>query len=98
MSLVNTPLFVGFPGFVAKWWMADDEHGFYRGVYQWDGARRAEQYARSLWRVLALVSVPGSIRYHVLPGERRDALARHPDSVADSAETPDAAWWQITQT
>jgi hypothetical protein len=29
--------------------------------YEWDGARPAEAYARALWRVLALVSVRGSI-------------------------------------
>src|SRR5687767_7130336 len=66
-SLLNTPLFVGFPGFVSKLWLAHDERGAYRGVYQWDGPDRAERYARALWRVLALVSVPGSIAYRVVP-------------------------------
>jgi hypothetical protein len=73
-SLLNTPLFVGFPGFVSKLWLANDERGRYRGLYEWDGPRRAEAYARALWRVLALVSVPGSIHYVVLPGLRRDDL------------------------
>jgi hypothetical protein len=41
-SLLNTPLFVGFPGFVAKWWLTADEHGVYRGLYEWDGPERAE--------------------------------------------------------
>ncbi|WP_152648792.1 hypothetical protein [Streptacidiphilus anmyonensis] len=41
-SLLNTPLFVGFPGFRSKLWLAADEHGRYRGVYEWDGAERAE--------------------------------------------------------
>ena len=66
-SLLNTPLFAGFPGFVSKLWLAADERGRYRGLYQWDGAGRADHYARALWRVLALVSVPGSIHYIVLP-------------------------------
>src|SRR5687767_6606424 len=66
-SLLNTPLFVGFPGFVSKLWLAHDERGRYRGVYDWDGPERAEAYARALWRVLALVSVPGSIAYRVVP-------------------------------
>jgi hypothetical protein len=26
-SLLNTPLFVGFPGFVSKLWLAHDERG-----------------------------------------------------------------------
>jgi hypothetical protein len=92
-SLLNTPLFVGFPGFVSKLWMANDEHGVYRGLYQWDGAQQAEHYARALWRVLALVSVPGSIRYHVLPGLMRDDLLRDPLlTPADEA----GAWWRLT--
>ena len=55
-SLLNTPLFVGFPGFVSKLWLAHDGHGVYRGLYEWDGPQRAESYARALWWVLALVS------------------------------------------
>ena len=73
-SLLNTPLFAGFPGLVSKLWLANDELGRYRGIYEWDGPQRAEAYARALWRVLALVSVPGSIHYLVLPGLHRDDL------------------------
>lgn len=93
-SLLNTPLFVGFPGFRTKLWLAHDERNVYRGVYQWDGAELAERYARSLWRVLALGSVPGSIHYIVLPGLRRDDVLDHPH-VLDGA-VPDAAasWWR----
>ncbi|HSU35725.1 MAG TPA: hypothetical protein VLJ88_08695 [Propionibacteriaceae bacterium] len=77
-SRFNTPLFVGFPGFVSKLWLANDSNGIYRGVYQWDGPDLAENYARALWRVLALVSVAGSIQYQVLPGLRRDDVLRQP--------------------
>lgn len=70
-SLLNTPLFVGFPGFGTKLWLAHDEHGAYRGLYEWDGAALAESYARALWRVLELVSEAGSIHYTILPGLRR---------------------------
>jgi hypothetical protein len=91
-SLLNTPLFVGFPGFVSKLWLAADEHGRYRGLYEWDGPRRAEAYARALWRVLALVSVPGSIHYIVLPGLRRDEALERPQAVAGT--TGAAAWWR----
>ncbi len=88
-SLLNTPLFVGFPGFVSKLWLANDERGRYRGLYEWDGPLRADHYARALWRVLALVSVPGSIHYMVLPGLRRDELLARPQDL-----TGGAAWWR----
>ena len=91
-SLLNTPLFVGFPGFVSKLWLANDERGRYRGVYQWDGPQRADHYARALWRVLALVSVPGSIHYTVLPGLHRDEILAMPQVLARSAAGR-AAWW-----
>jgi hypothetical protein len=93
-SIVNTPLFVGFPGFVAKWWVAADELDRYRGVYQWDGAQLAERYAQALWRLLALVSVPGSIRYHVLAGSWREEVAREATSRVGPAD--DRSWWRIT--
>lgn len=93
-SLLNTPLFVGFPGFVSKLWLANDEDGVYRGLYQWDGAQQAEHYARALWRVLALVSVSGSIHYRVLPGLWRDDLLRDP-GVTPADETD--AWWCLSK-
>jgi hypothetical protein len=94
-SLLNTPLFVGFPGFVSKLWLAHDQRDAYRGLYEWDGAGSAEQYARSLWRVLTLVSVPSSIRYVVLPGLRRDALLAAP-ALADETDPPATeAWWRL---
>jgi hypothetical protein len=93
-SLLNTPLFAGFPGLVSKLWLADDERGRYRGLYEWDDAKQAEAYARALWRVLALVSVPGSIHYVVLPGLRRDELLARPQILADAAVDA-AAWWRL---
>jgi hypothetical protein len=84
-SLLNTPLFVGFPGFVSKLWLAADERGRYRGVYEWDGPQRAGAYARALWRVLALVSVRGSIHYLVLPGLRRAELLDRPQVLPGTA-------------
>jgi hypothetical protein len=92
-SLFNTPLFVGFPGFVSKLWLADDERGRYRGLYEWDGPQRADHYARALWRVLALVSVPGSIHYMILPGLRRDDLLARPYVLAWTPAGK-AAWWR----
>ena len=95
-SVLNTPLFAGFPGFVSKLWLAHDERGRYRGVYEWDGPRLAENYARALGRVLALVSVPGSVHYVVLPGLRRDVLLERPHVLASVAADA-AAWWRLAE-
>ena len=86
-SLLNTPLFVGFPGFVSKLWLAHDESGRYRGVYQWDGRARAHAYARSLWWVLALVSERESIHYTVIPHCTRSELLCGIDG--------GDAWWRV---
>lgn len=94
-SILNTPLFVGFPGFVSKLWLAHDRHGTYRGLYEWDGAAAAEAYARSLWRVLELVSEPGSIDYRVFPGLRRDEVLARPAVLDAYAEPEEAAWWRV---
>lgn len=91
--LLNTPLFVGFPGFVSKLWLASDERDVYRGVYEWDGPERAERYARALWRVLALGCVPSSIHYRVLPGLTRDAVLADPSLLATAPG--EAAWWRF---
>ena len=93
-SLLNTVLFAGFPGFVSKLWLANDQRGRYRGLYEWDGPKLAENYARALWRVLALVSEPGSIHYVVLPGLRRDAWLERPQAVPGAARDA-AAWWRL---
>ncbi|TNC21324.1 hypothetical protein FG385_28690 [Amycolatopsis alkalitolerans] len=94
-SLLNTPLFVGFPGFVSKLWLRHDTNGVYRGLYEWDGAEAAERYARSLWRVLDLVSVRGSIDYRVVPGLRRIDVLADPDVLAERARPEEPAWWQV---
>jgi hypothetical protein len=96
-SILNTPLFVGFPGYVSKLWLTHDQNGFYRGIYQWDGAERAETYARSLWRVLELVSVPGSIHYRVLPGMRREEFVRDPGAFGSTRVATGPDWWRPAQ-
>lgn len=96
-SLLNTPLFVGFPGFATKLWIAHDDNGTYRGLYEWDGAELAEAYARALWRVLQLVSQPGSIHYRVLPGKRRqDVFTEVAGGVRQTvAEEEGGEWWDV---
>jgi hypothetical protein len=93
-SLLNTPLFIGFPGFVSKLWLAADETGLYRGVYQWNGADLADSYVRALWWVLALVSERESIRYAIVPGLLRDELLANPTLLDDYA-TEDRSWWKL---
>jgi hypothetical protein len=88
-SLLNTPLFVGFPGFVSKLWLAHDRRGCYRGVYEWDDPALAHAYAGALWRVLALVSEPGSIHYTVIPGCTRSELLA-------GRGARDGGWWRVT--
>jgi hypothetical protein len=94
-SLLNTPLFVGFPGYVSKLWCTHDTRGVYRGVYEWDGAQRAAAYASSLWRVLELGCVGGSIHYRVIPGLHRDAVLAEPALLGASAAEA-GSWWQLT--
>lgn len=89
VSLLNTLLFAGFPGFATKLWMAADEHGTYRGLYEWDGVGLADEYVRALWWPLAVISHPESIRYHMRPGRRRDEILSDGEPARGGG-----AWWQ----
>jgi len=93
-SILNTVLFAGFPGMVSKLWLAHDGTGAYRGLYQWDEPALAQDYARALWRVLALVSHRDSISYHVLAGLTRDELLRDPGLLGGP---PGAQWWRLIE-
>ena len=93
--ILNTPLFVGFPGFVSKLWLDRDEQERYRGLYEWDGPAAAQFYARALWRVLALVCPPGSIHYRVVPGVRRDEVMDDPHLLGAAVPGDDAPWWRL---
>ena len=92
-SLANTPLFAGFPGFRYKLWLNDPATGLYRGVYEWDGAGPAREYAETLCRLLAAVSEHGTVRYHVEPGTSLDAFLRDPH-VAGEPRAEDS-WWRL---
>ena len=94
-SWLNTPLFVGFAGFVSKLWLAHDEQGRYRGLYEWDGVDRAESYARSLWHVLALVSEPASIDYRIVPGLRRADILADASVLDPWLPDEEGAWWRV---
>jgi hypothetical protein len=64
-------------------------------LYEWDGAERAKQYARSLWRVLELVSERDSIHYQVIPGLRRDDVLAEPALLAAHTPSDEADWWRV---
>lgn len=70
-SILNTPLFVGFPGFVSKLWCAHDTFGAYRGLYEWDGAQRAGRGLRG--RPVAGAGAGQRARVHQLQGAARAA-------------------------
>lgn len=95
--IMNTPLFVGFPGFVSKLWLDRDERDSYRGLYEWSDPARAEHYARSLWRVLELVCTPGSIDYCIVPGRRRHEVLQDPELLTACDPSGDA-WWRVIGT
>jgi len=97
-SVLHTPLFVGFPGVVSKLWLAHDDHAVYRGLYEWDDPRLADTYARSLWRVLALVCEPGSIDFRVLAGLGRDRLLADPVRAMGFAPLDPDSWWRVVGT
>lgn len=89
VSVLNTALFAGFPGFATKLWMAADEQRKHRGLYEWDGAELADEYVRALWWPLAVISHRDSIRCRVLPGHRRDEF------LLDGDRTRlDGTWWK----
>jgi hypothetical protein len=92
--ILNTPLFVGFPGFVSKLWLDSDQHDSFRGLYEWDTPASAARYASSLWRVLGLVCPPRSIDYVVLPGLQRADVFEDPARLLPLDPAGDA-WWRI---
>lgn len=94
-SIANTPLFAGFPGFRTKLWASDRHTGVYRGVYEWDGVQPAVSYATTLTALLRLGSVPGSVKFHVEPGVRRDDFLRDPDLAGPTPPAGPDRWWRL---
>ncbi|MFA9431090.1 hypothetical protein [Egicoccus sp. AB-alg2] len=94
-SIANTPLFAGFPGFRSKLWCTDLDTGVYRGVYGWDGADLATDYATTLSALLRVVSEAGSVDFHAVADVHRDAYLRDPALAGDPG--PGHAWWRLAQ-
>lgn len=66
LSILATPSFAGLPGFRTKLWLFDHGTGDYMGVDGWETTEHAERYARELRRLMARISVPGSVAYEVV--------------------------------
>jgi hypothetical protein len=92
--ILHTPLFAGFPGFQTKLWISDTATGVYRGLYEWDGAGRAVDYADHLVRLLVPLSTHDSVRYHVVPGIRRQDLFAAPGLAVAGQDQGADDWWR----
>ena len=95
-SLLNTVLFAGFPGLVSKLWSlmtttTSTEASTTGMTPCWPSPTSAR-----LWWVLALVSVPDSIHYAILPGVHRDELLHDPHVADDVAPGEARPWWDMT--
>jgi hypothetical protein len=95
-SILNTVLFAGFRGFRSKLWCTDERTGVYRGVYERDGADRATSYAMTLSGLLRLLSEPGSVRFHVVPGVHRDEYLRDPRVIGPDEAASTERWWRLS--
>ena len=92
--VLHTPLFAGFPGFRSKLWCDDVGTGVYSGVYEWQSASLATEYAERMVALLAPFSNPGTARYHVIEHLRRN------DFLSDRRGRPKGSatgWWQLTE-
>ena len=96
-SILNTVLFAGFPGFRSKLWATDEQTGVYRGVYEWDGAEQASDYATAITALLRRLSVRGSVHSHLVPGVRRDDFLRDPGIVGPASAESTQLWWQLSR-
>jgi hypothetical protein len=92
--ILHTPLFAGFPGFHSKLWISDTTTGTYRGLYEWDGPERAADYADQLVRLLVPLSTHDSVRYHVVPGIRRQDLFAAPGLAVAGQDQGADDWWR----
>lgn len=91
-SLLNTPLFAGFPGLISKLWLAADENEVYRGIYEWDGAQLAESYAQAICMLLSLVCEPGSVNYRITRNMKRGEYLAALERAAEDASMIWDAW------
>lgn len=64
------PMFIGLPGFRAKFWLLNKETGYNQGIYQWKTERDATNYAKSFAiDFMKKRSLPNSISYEIISNE-----------------------------
>ena len=91
-SLLNTVLFAAHRGFQTKLWLTDRDTGYYRGIYEWEGADAAVEYAETLRVVLKPWVQDGSFAYRVIEGQSRD---NYLDGAMIAQPLPtENGWWQ----
>jgi len=62
------PMFIGLPGFRAKFWMCNAETGYNQGIYQWRTEQDAINYSKSFAvDFMTKRSVPGSVSFEIIP-------------------------------
>lgn len=73
LSLIPIPLIVGFPGFRTKVWTMHEDTGAFQGIYEWDRAEDAADYANSLAiRLMKMRAVPDSLDQKIIPNTSID--------------------------
>ncbi len=85
VCILTTPFFVGITGFRSKLWMVDPETGDFAGLYEWDNADEAREYAEGPARVLRALSVRGSVDYELVPNQSVEGISRSEQALACAA-------------
>jgi len=85
-SLLPMPFFIGLPGFRSKLWTVNIQTGVSQGVYRWDTAEDAENYANSFaMRFMTRRSVPGSVSWQIIPNQVAEEESDSRPQSADGA-------------
>ena len=62
------PMFIGLPGFRAKFWLLDRKTGYNQGIYQWKTEQDAINYSQSFAvDFMTNRAESGSVSYEIIP-------------------------------
>lgn len=76
LCLLDTPLWVGFPGFKEKFWMVEPKTKDYLGIYKYEGKENALKYANYICSILRPVSTKNSVWYKIFEEKFEDYLKK----------------------